>query len=131
MFWVWIEFAVAIYNVSYFAFVFAHCLLKELSFCHKLWFSNFNIVETQCRRPLIFQTMNAVRSYTVSLNYQRFTSGYKDIGITKVEFVTWHENPNMLIFKNRHIQIWSPIFKVVKEGCLLLYGKYCLLSNEQ
>ena len=47
---------------------------KELSFCHKLGFSNFNIVGTQCRRPLIFQTMNAIRSNNVSLKYQRFTS---------------------------------------------------------
>ena len=32
--------------------------------------------------------MNAVRSYTVSLKYQRFTtSGCRDIGITKIEFV--------------------------------------------
>ena len=48
--------------------------VKELSFCHKLWFSNFNIVATQCHRPLIFQTMNASRSNNVSLKYQRFTS---------------------------------------------------------
>ena len=61
---------------------------KELSFCHKLWFSNFNIVATQCGRPLIFQTMNSVRSNNVSLKYQRFTSsGCKDIGFTKTEFV--------------------------------------------
>ena len=61
---------------------------KELSFCHKLWFSNFNIVATQCRRPLIFQAMNAARSYNVSLKYQMSTSsGCKDIGITKIEFV--------------------------------------------
>ena len=32
--------------------------------------------------------MHAVRSYNVSLKYQRFTSsGCKDIGITKIEFV--------------------------------------------
>ena len=61
---------------------------KELSFCHRLWFSNFNISATQCSKPLIFQTMNAVRSYNVSLKNQRFTSsGYKDIRITKIEFV--------------------------------------------
>ena len=45
---------------------------KELSFCHKLWFSKFNIVATQCRGPLIFQTLNSVRSNNVSLKYQRF-----------------------------------------------------------
>ena len=61
---------------------------KELSFCHRLWFSNFNIIATQCSKPLIFQTMNAVRSNNVSLKNQRFTSsGYKDIRITKIEFV--------------------------------------------
>ena len=38
--------------------------------------------------PLIFQTMNAVRLNNVSLKYQRFTSsGYKVIGLTKIEFV--------------------------------------------
>ena len=63
-------------------------ITKELTFCHRLWFSNFNIVATQKRRPLIFQTMNAVRSNNVSLKYQRFTSsGYKVIGFTKIEFV--------------------------------------------
>ena len=45
-------------------------LVKELSFCHKLWFSNFNIVATQCRRLLIFQTKNAIRSNNVSSKYQ-------------------------------------------------------------
>ena len=34
---------------------------KELSLCHILKFSNPNIFATQCRRPLIFQTMNSVR----------------------------------------------------------------------
>ena len=53
-------------------------ITKELSFSHKLWFSNFNIVAT----------MNTVRLKNVSLKYQRFTlSGCKDVGITKVEFV--------------------------------------------
>ena len=36
--------------------------VKELSFCHKLYFSNLYIFATQCRRPLIFQTMNSVKS---------------------------------------------------------------------
>ena len=43
---------------------------------------------TLCRRPLIFQTMNYVRSNSQSLKYQRFTpSYYTDIGVRKVEFV--------------------------------------------
>ena len=36
---------------------------KEFSFCcHKLWFSNPYIFATQCRRPLIFQAINYVKS---------------------------------------------------------------------
>ena len=35
---------------------------KELSFCHKLLFSNHYIFGTRYCRPLIFQTMNYVRS---------------------------------------------------------------------
>ena len=43
---------------------------------------------TQCFRPLIFQTMNYVRSNGSSLKYQRFaSSGCKDIGMRKFEFV--------------------------------------------
>ena len=60
-------------------------MVKELSFCHKLWFSNFNIVATQFRRLLVFQTMKAIRSNNVSLKYQRFTSsGCKEIRLIKV-----------------------------------------------
>ena len=42
------------------------------------------IFAIQCRRLLLFQTMNCVISNTVSLKYQSFTpSGYNDIGIRK------------------------------------------------
>ena len=80
-----------------------------MSFCHRLWFSNFNIIATQCRTTLIFQTINAVRSNNVSLKYQKcsssgwymissgwymissgwymISSGCKDTRITKIEFV--------------------------------------------
>ena len=55
---------------------------KELSFCHKLYFSNLYIFATQCRRPFILQTKNSVRSNNLSLKYQGFTSSdCKDIGI--------------------------------------------------
>ena len=47
--------------------------VKELSFCHKLYFSNLFIFATQCRRPLIFQTMNSVTPNILSLKYQWFT----------------------------------------------------------
>ena len=60
---------------------------KELSFCHKLYFSN--LCYPIRRRPLIFQTMNSVRPNNISLKYQRFTSSdCKDIGIRQFEFVT-------------------------------------------
>ena len=56
---------------------------KELSFCHKLWFSNSYNFATRFPKPLIFQTFNSV-----SLKYQRFTSsGSKDIWVKKCEFV--------------------------------------------
>ena len=58
---------------------------KELSFCHKLWFSNSYNLGTHFPRPLIFQTINYVSSNSLSLKYQRFTpSGCKDIGIKNV-----------------------------------------------
>ena len=46
------------------------------------------ILATRCRRPLMFQTMNSVRSNSLSLKYHRCTtSGCKNIGIRKFEFV--------------------------------------------
>ena len=43
-------------------------LLKEVSFV-----ANFNCSATRCRRSLTFQTMNSVRSNSLSLKYLRFT----------------------------------------------------------
>ena len=66
--------------------------LKELSFCHKLWFSNPYISASLCRRPLIFQNMNSVRTNNPSLKYLRFRLlGCKDIGIGKFEFVAKYQ----------------------------------------
>ena len=48
--------------------------------------SNPNIFATQCRIPLIFQTMISVRPNNLSLKYQRFASS--DTGIRQFEFVT-------------------------------------------
>ena len=63
-------------------------LTKELSFCHKLRFSTSYKLATRFPRPLIFQTINSVRSNSLSLKYQRFTtSGCKDIGVRKCKFV--------------------------------------------
>ena len=67
----------------------ARKISKELSFCHELYFSNLYIFATQCRRPLIFQTMNSVKPKNLSLKYHSFTSSdCKDIGIRQFEFVT-------------------------------------------
>ena len=61
---------------------------KELSFSHKHWFSIPCILATQCRRPLIFQTINYVRPKNLSFKYQRSTpSDCKDICIRKFELV--------------------------------------------
>ena len=57
---------------------------KELILCHKLWFSNPYIFETQCLKPLIFQTYVIWSNRSQSLKYQRFTTlESKDIGIRK------------------------------------------------
>ena len=62
--------------------------LKELTLCHKLWFSNPNLFGTQCRKPLIFQTYLFWSNKSHSLKFQRFTTlESKDIGIRKSEFV--------------------------------------------
>ena len=61
---------------------------KELSLCHKLWFSNHNIFATQCCSAYILQTMNSVSSNNLSSMYKRFTPlGCKDKAVRKFEFV--------------------------------------------
>ena len=53
--------------------------IKELSFCHKLWFSNPKTFQPDVVRPLIFQTVNSVRS-----KWSKFeVLGCKDIRISK------------------------------------------------
>jgi len=53
---------------------------KGTEFLLLLLFLNFYICATRCCRPLIFQTMHSVRSNSLSLKYQRFTSlSCKDI----------------------------------------------------
>ena len=42
---------------------------KDLSLCNKLWYSNPFINATQSRKPLIFQTIDCVRSNNQSLKY--------------------------------------------------------------
>ena len=49
--------------------------------------SDLSIFATQCSKPLIFQTMNSVRSNNLSLKYSKCKpSGCKDIRIRKFEF---------------------------------------------
>ena len=61
---------------------------KELSLCHKFWYSSPYIFATKCSRPVIFQTINSVRSNSLGLKYKSFTpSGCKDKGIINIEFV--------------------------------------------
>ena len=54
---------------------------KELSFCHKLAFSNPYIFETWWCKPLLFQTWTIIWSNRInSLNYQRSRkTGWKEL----------------------------------------------------
>ena len=57
-------------------------ITKELSFRRRLWSFNPYIYLNKCRKPLIFQTINSVRSNILSLKYQTFQpSDLKDLGI--------------------------------------------------
>ena len=71
--------------------------------------------------------MNAVRSYNVSLKYQRSTSsGYKDIGITKIEFVTKTQFLSAILqspFKSNFFIL--PIL-LAQSLYFLPFGKYSL-----
>ena len=72
-------------------------ILKEMSFFNKFLFFNAYILATQCRKPLIFQTINSVRSNCLSLKYQRFApSGRQDIEIIQVDF--FGKNSLFLLF---------------------------------
>jgi len=64
-------------------------MLKELSHCHKLKFSNPYIYGTWCCRLLIFQTKIIWCNRIHSLKYLRSTTlCCRDIGIRKSEFVS-------------------------------------------
>ena len=73
----------------------------ELSLCHKLWFFNPCIISIRCCRRLIFQTINSVRSNSLSLKYQRLTpSGYRDIRIIKFKWRKLNSFQTKLRFSN-------------------------------
>ena len=65
--------------------------LKELSFYYKLKFSDpYNLRNPMhvVYLPMIFQTMNSVRSHNLNLKLKRFTlSVYKEIWTKKFKFV--------------------------------------------
>ena len=61
---------------------------KELSFCHKLKYSDSNIFATLLWKPFIFQTLVILFISINSLKYLRSTAlGCKDIEFRKSEFV--------------------------------------------
>ena len=90
-------------------------LTKELSFCHKLRFFNPYIFATRSCRPLKFQTKNSDISNILSLKYKRFTFGFKDKVIRKLEFVArtqlislekYGHGPNHLINLLNHLYLF-------------------------
>ena len=57
---------------------------KGIDFCQKYKFLNPYIFAAQCRTHLKFQTINSLRSKSLSLKYQKFAPSYcKDIVIRK------------------------------------------------
>ena len=58
---------------------------KELSVCHTLWFSNSYNLAIHSPKPLIFQTINSVRSNSLNLKFT--PSGCEVKGIRKFKFV--------------------------------------------
>jgi len=83
------------YNIKIFKrltlrlYLFNTILIKELSLCHKLKFSNPYIYGTWCCRLLIFQTKIILCNRIHSLKYLRSTTlGCRDIRIRKSEFVS-------------------------------------------
>ena len=103
------------------------------------WFSIPFILATQCRRPLIFQTLHYARPKNLSLRYQRFTpSDCKDIGIRRFELVgklsffkiSWlGETPNI-----NYCIVFYQIFKIkskyeqnMKDVSILLKIKFIFM----
>ena len=107
-----------------------------MSFCRKLKFCYPCILATRDCRPLIFQTLNFVRTKSLSLKYQRFMPlGCKDLWIRKLKFVrktlfpfcqkqkwtAWH--------KCKRVETWIglKISKMIKTSQIINYLK--LLAN--
>ena len=87
---------------------------KKLSFCHKLYFSNLYIFATRYRRPLIFQTMNSVKSNNLSLKYHQIVKiKGLDNFVTKTQFVIWQKLVNNL---NLHCIDLNPDHCILKDN---------------
>ena len=77
-------------------------VLKELSLCNKLWFSNTYIFSTGWCKPLIFQTYIFSSNRIHCFKYLRSTAlGYKDIEIRKSDVCDKDSIPLWLDFANQ------------------------------
>ena len=96
-------------------------ITKELSFRRRLWSFNPYIYLNQCRKPLIFQTMNSVRSNILSLKYQTFQpSDLKDLGI-------WNSLCQNLIFFSQILCPGLGTFVLkIKQNTLIVWSRYPL-----
>ena len=75
--------------------------VKGIEFLQQILIFNAYIftIATRCCRPLIFQTINSVRSKSLSLKYQRFTpSCCKNIEMRTFEFVAKTQITFVIIF---------------------------------
>ena len=96
---------------------------KELRFGHKLWFSNYYIFTVQYRRPLIFQTLNSVRSNNFILKYQSFKPlGCNDIGIKSLSL---RQKVNWVLATNSDFQL---AISLQPDGVNLWYFKLSLFD---
>ena len=110
---------------------------QKLRFCHKLWFSNPYIFPIQCGRPLIFQSMNYVRSNNLSLKYQMFTpTGCKDIEIWTFKSL-WQQLSSLTSnIEKKKEQFWfknhTIVSKLIKNRLkniyIKLYHPFCFFK---
>ena len=106
-----------------------YCLcLKELSFCHKLRFSNSYNLVTHFPKPLIFKTINSGRPNSLSLKYQRFTpSGCKDIGIRKFKFVANQFLYKLLLWSNDILMVLIKYSQNMHTHNQTIWSEFCQL----
>ena len=93
--------------------------IKELTFSHKLWFSNPYIFATRCCRILIFQTINSVISNT--------PSGCKDIGIRKFKFVANQFLYKLLLWSNDILMVLIKYSQNMHTHNQTIWSEFCQL----